>query len=207
MNTTLIILSIAFAALTFVFLGTTFIAVKRKKIFGATLNMVTLLLMVSLTLLCAALSISLQGYNALTREELAAEVQIEPMGNQKFAASFTFADSSIARYIISGDEFYIDAHILKWHPVANIFGLHTLYQLDRVGGRYKKLFDEQSKERSIYSLSRNQYFDLFDLRKDYEFLSSFVDAEYGSGTFVNVKRVSKLNVMVSTTGLLIRKVN
>ena len=207
MNTTLIVLSILFAVLTFIFLGITFKAAKKRKITGTALSFVTLLLMVALTMLCATLSISLQGYNALTREELAATIQIEPIGNQKFAASFVFADSSIARYIISGDEIYVDAHILKWHPFANIFGLHTQYQLDRVSGRYRDLFDEQTKERSIFSLSRNQYFNMFNLRKDYEFLSPFVDAEYGSGTFVNVNKVSKLNVMVSTTGLLIRKVN
>ncbi len=206
MNSTLIVLSIVFAVLTFVFLGITFKAARNRKLTGTALSFVTLLLMVALTLLCATLSISLQGYNALTREELAATIQIEPLGNKKFAASFTFPDSSIARYILSGDEIYVDARILKWHPIANIFGIHTLYQLDRVGGRYTKLFDEQTKERTVFSLSRNQYFDMYDLRESYEFLSPFVDAEYGSGTFVSVKRHSKLDVMVSTTGLLIRKV-
>ncbi len=207
MNSTLIILSIVFAILALVFLGITFKAVRKRKIIGTTLSFVTLLLMIVLTLLCMTLSISLQGYNALTKEELAATIQIEPMGRQKFAASFTFPDNSNARYIISGDEIYVDAHILKWHPIANILGLHTLYQLDRVGGRYRKLFDEQTRTRSTFSLSKNQYFDMFDLREDYDFLAPLVDAEYGSGTFINVKQISKLNVMVSTTGLLIRKVN
>src|SRR5207302_9656098 len=28
---------------------------------------------------------------------------------------------------------------IKWHPWANLLGLHTAYQLDRVGGRYDRL--------------------------------------------------------------------
>lgn len=206
MNNTLIILSIVFALLAFVFLVMTIKAAKKRKLFGTTLNLITLLLMISLALLSATISISLQGYNGLTREGLAATVKISPIGNQKFTASFTFADSSVVSYTISGDEIYIDAHILKWHSFANILGFHTLYQLDRVGGRYSNLLDERTKERSIYSLSRNKYLDLFDLRQNYEFLAPLVDAEYGSATFINVKQASKLNVMVSTSGLLIRKV-
>ena len=205
MNDTLIILSIFFALLALVFLAMTIKAAKKRKLIGTTLNLVILLLMISLTLLCATISVALQGYNGLIREELAATVQISPMSNQKFRASFTFADNSVASYLISGNEIYIDAHILKWHGFANILGFHTLYQLDRVGGRYSNLSDEQTKDRTIYSLSKNKYLDLFDLRQNYEFLAPLVDAEYGSATFINIEHTSKLNVMVSTSGLLIRK--
>jgi hypothetical protein len=48
--------------------------------------------------------------------------------------------------------------------------------------------------------------DLFDLRQRHAILESLLDAEYGSGTFVPVRRRAELEVRVSTTGLLIRQV-
>jgi hypothetical protein len=47
--------------------------------------------------------------------------------------------------------------------------------------------------------------DLFGLRKRYAFLAPLLDAEYGSGTFVPVRRRAEFEVRVSTTGLLIRE--
>src|SRR6267378_2754935 len=38
----------------------------------------------------------------------------------------------MATYPISGDEIYVDARILKWHALANLLGLSTAYELDRV---------------------------------------------------------------------------
>ena len=144
------------------------------------------------------------GIPRLTNEVLAATVFIEPVSEQSFIAHFRFPDGSRAEYNISGDELYVDAHILKWKSLANIFGLHTLYELDRVAGRYVKLDDEKNKLRTVHSLSEDKTVDIFELRIKYEFLSFLLDAEYGSATFINVHKASRFKVMVSTSGLLFR---
>jgi len=46
--------------------------------------------------------------------------------------------------------------------------------------------------------------DMFYLRRRFEILKPLVDAEYGSATFINSNRAEEFEVMVSTTGLLIR---
>ncbi|MBN1471070.1 MAG: hypothetical protein JW925_04760, partial [Syntrophaceae bacterium] len=106
---------------------------------------------------------------------------------------------------LAGDQLYVDAHILKWKPVANIFGLHTSYELDRVAGRYASLKDETTKVHTVYSLSKYRPVDLFDLRRRFAILNPLLDAEYGSATFINTTSTEEFRVMVSTTGLLIRK--
>ena len=92
-------------------------------------------------------------YRALTHEEVAATVLTQPSAPDRFTATFTFADGTKQAYEIAGNAIYVDAHIVKWHPFANVLGLHTAYQLDRVGGRYDNLEDEQKKPRSIFTLS------------------------------------------------------
>jgi hypothetical protein len=89
--------------------------------------------------------------------------------------------------------------------MANIFGLHTAYQLDRVTGRYHDVAEERSSERTIHSLALDTPLDMFTLRRRYAFLDPVLDAEYGSGTFVPVTRPTAFEVRVSTTGLLMRE--
>jgi hypothetical protein len=110
----------------------------------------------------------------------------------------------MSEFELDGDELYVDAHILKWKSIANLFGLHTVYELDRVAGRYSQIEEETSKNRTVYSLSKEKMINIFDLRVEYELLSFLLDAEYGSATFINVRKSSKFKIMVSTTGLLIR---
>ncbi len=182
-----------------------FIAASRKRKFlGAVRNFTFTFLMLVLALLFATISVSLKGYKALTHEELAASVEIQPVSEQKFVAHFTFPDKTEYKFELSGDELYVDAHILKWKSFANLFGLHTFYELDRVAGRYSDIEEETSKDRTVFSLGKEKIVNIFDLRLEYELLSFLVDAEYGSASFVNVSNSAKFNIMVSTTGLLIR---
>jgi hypothetical protein len=150
--------------------------------------------------------LGVQGYRALTHEEVAATVRTEPVGPKRFRADFRFVDGRQVSYTLSGDELYVDARVLKWRPVANIFGLHTVYELDRVAGRYADLAEEQRQTRTVHSLAPERDVDLFSLRKRYTLMSPLFDAEYGSGTFVAADMPAQYEVRVSTTGLLMRRV-
>jgi len=200
----LIILTILFALLALFFLVLTVGSGKKRKLMATGRNFVMTLLMISLSALFGTISISIHGYQALTREELAAIVRITPSTEQKFSALFLMPDGSEKVFALAGDQLYVDAHILKWKPIANIFGLHTSYELDRVAGRYSDLNDERSKVHTHYSLSQNRLFNMFDMRQKFAFLSPLLDAEYGSASFMNSNSSEEFRIMVSTTGLLIR---
>jgi len=205
MQPNLLIGVIIFALLGLIFLIITIMALKKRKLFGTAMSFVIALLMLSLSALFGTISIAIQGYHALTREELAAIVKVEPTGEQKFTALFLMPDGSKKAFSLAGDQLYVDAHIIKWKPLANIFGLHTSYELDRVGGRYAILNDEITKVRTVHSLSKDRPVDLFNLRRRFAILNPLLDAEYGSATFINSNSTEEFMVMVSTTGLLIRK--
>jgi hypothetical protein len=164
------------------------------------------LLLLSGAALAGALALGLQGYHAFTREEVAAYLSVRPIGPQRFETRIRFGDGREAVYQLAGDEVYVDAHILKWHPYANLLGLHTAYELDRLGGRYHAIDQEKSATRTVHSLALDKPVDLFGLRRRYEFLAPLIDAQYGSATFVPVTGPAELEVLVSTTGLLIRQV-
>ena len=164
------------------------------------------MLLIALGLLEGTITLGIQGYRALTHEDLAARISVRPYAPQKFSARLTFPDGHEASYALSGDEIYLDARILKWHALANMLGLSTAYELDRIGGRYRDLEQEKSAPRTLYALGRDKPVDLFALTKRFPFLEHFVDAKYGSAAYVPVGEPADLELRVSTTGLLIRPV-
>ena len=108
------------------------------------------------------------------------------------------------RFQLAGDEIYVDAHILKWKPWANLFGLHTAYALDRLAGRYQAIEDERGKPHTVYTLGGTRAVDLFSLRRRFAWLEPVVDAEYGSAAFFPTRDRVSLELRVSTSGLLFR---
>jgi len=181
-------------------------ALRRRRFLGTAVGLAFGLLLLTLSALFATIGVATQGYRALTHEELAATVVTRPNGARRFTAEFIFADGRHQSFELAGDQLYVDAHILKWKPLANILGLHTDYELDRVGGRYLSLQEERDSVRTLHSLKQNKLVDMFALRQRFAIFQPFLDAEYGSATFIGVDRPARFEIRVSTTGLLIRRV-
>jgi hypothetical protein len=200
------VLAILSAAVSLVAFIAAVLALRKRKFLGGTVGLLLGLLFLSLGALFATITIGIQGYRALTREEIAALVKVQPVVPQEFNAHFRLVDGEEVSFQIAGDEIYVDAHILKWKPMVNFLGLHTAYELDRVAGRYTRLEDEQSKPRTIFHLSQDKPVNLFHLRQKYALLKPLLDAEYGSATFAAADKPAELEIRVSTSGLLIRKV-
>ena len=199
----------AFALLSAALLVAAFAALRKRRWIGTCMSIVLAVLFLSLAGLAATLGLAMQGYRALTREVVAATIVTRPTGPERFLATFTFPDGRREQYEITGNALYVDAHIVKWHPRANILGLHTAYQLDRVSGRYDRLEDEQAKPRRIFAVSRPTPVDMVQVVRSLAFLGRFgrvVDAEYGSATFIAAREPTQLELRVSTSGLLFRRV-
>lgn len=207
MNTTLLVLTIVFAALATLLLFGGASALRGGRLSSAAARTVLGLLALAIAALAATISIATQGYRALTREDVAAVVLTRSTGDTSFEAQFLFPDGRRETYELSGEELYIDAHILKWKPIVNVLGLHTAYELDRVAGRFPDLADEQAASRTVYSLSTEKPLDMFTLRQRYALLSPLLDAEYGSATFIPANRAAEFELRVSTDGLLIREIS
>ena len=205
--TPLAIGAFVFAALGALFLIAALIALFRVRVLGFAVRLLAAVALLALGSLFGAIAVGTQGYRALTREDLAARIVVQPTGAQRFSATVRFPDGREASYDVAGDEIYVDAHILKWRPLANVLGLHTEYELGRLAGRYRDLEAERRALRTVYPLGTERPLDLFSLRQRHSFLAPLVDVQYGSATFVPVTERAELEVRVSTTGLLMREVS
>ena len=202
----LLLALIGFVVLALLLLRSALRAWRSRQRVGTLVALLAASLCLALGALCGTISIGIRGYRALTQEVLAATIQTDPLGNKHFRATVTLADGTLHMFDLAGDAVYVDAHILKWRPVVNLLGLHTAYELDRIAGRYRALGDEQTRERTVYSIARKKPIDAFDLARRYWLLRPLVDAEYGSATFINAAEPATFEIRVSTTGLLVRRV-
>ena len=202
----LVIIAACCALLGLIFFIAAVAALRKKRLFSSAFRVLLALLALSSAGLLGMIVIATAGYRALTHEEIAAVVTIEPIEAKWFTANFLFPDGHEESYQLAGDALYVDAHILKWKPVVNILGLHTAYELDRVAGRYMDLKEERERIRTVFLLSRDKPVNMFALRQHYALLRPLLDAEYGSASFINSDKPAHLEIRVSTTGLLIRKV-
>ena len=204
MPSTLVIVGVCLLLVGAALLRAAWARVRGGRWAGGGVRALLALLLLALAALAATITIGVHGYRALTLEVLAASVKTEPVGPQRFRATIVLPDRRLAMYELAGDAFYVDAHILKWHPAANLLGLHTAYELDRVGGRYNAIADERTKPHTMYTLARARRLDLFSLVRRFPLIRPLVDAEYGSAAFVAATRPVEYEVRVSTTGLLMR---
>lgn len=201
----LLTIAIVFGSLSIVYAIAVFKALRRLRLIKVGMRLTLLLIFIPMTLLSSGVILGLQGYQSLTHESLIAQVVVEPYGPQEFQAVLEYPDGTIDSFLLKGDEVQIDANIIKWRPFANIFGLHTHYELTRISGRYADVDDARKNRASAHSLTREKLIDLVKLRLKNESMQFLMDAEYGSATFLPASRPATYELRLSTSGLLLRK--
>jgi hypothetical protein len=151
---------------------------------------------------------SLHGYQRLTHEQLAAKVTLRQLGERQYALTLEPPGGAARHYEMRGDEWQIDARVLKWRPAATIAGFDTLYRLERLSGRYGDIVQERTAKRTVHALAvTDEPVDLWDLAKRYHSYVPLVDALYGSAAYVPMAEGAEYTVTVSATGLVIRPGN
>src|SRR5438552_6906358 len=93
----LVLVMAAFALLSVVLLVSALVAVRKRRWMGMGMALVLALLSLALAALAATISLATRGYQALTRETVAATVTTRPSGAERFVATFTFPRSEERR--------------------------------------------------------------------------------------------------------------
>lgn len=172
----------------------------------------------SILILCAALVLalgigaalaaaSLRTYNRLTAEQEAARVSMRQVAPKHFSVSVQPKGARGQNFEVLGDEWQIDARLLKWRPLATIAGFDTVYRLERLSGRYADLAEERAAKRTVYGLADRSAVDFWDLLRRSQPYLPLADALYGSAAFVPMAEGAEYSVTVSGSGLVVRPAN
>jgi hypothetical protein len=206
MTFTALIVVFALAGILFLFAALRRLRRRRFGLGGA-LNGGAALILILFSVCAALMAVNLRTFQRLGFEQPAGELQLMRTGEREFNAVLTYPSGQRANFALSGDEWQVDARVLKWHAFANVIGFDAAYRLERISGRYSRIEDERSQARTVYSLNPAQRIDPWELVHRYHAWIPWMDALYGSATFLPMADGALYEIKVAQSGLIARPLN
>lgn len=195
-----------FLSLLFIALGLS--RFSRGKFIIASIQSLSGLSLLLAGLLFLSIAMNLYSYERLTYEQSIAELSIKQIDEQQFQLEILYEDEKKPdSFLINGDEWQIDARIIKWHGWAQLLGLNSQYRLERISGRYFDINEERLNPRSVYSLGPKDNIDYWKIINDYKKWFPWVDAYYGSAAYLPMTDNATYKLSLTQTGLIARPKN
>ena len=164
-------------------------------------------LLISLALLVASLATNLHTYQRFSHESPVATLRFEQLGPQHFRTILARPEAVAEIYDLYGDQWQLDARTLKWKGFATLLGLDSGFQLERLSGRYHNVEQEGAAPRSVHVLYKGEGIDIWSLARRYPRWLPWVDAVYGSATYMPMAHGARYQVSMSQSGLIARPLN
>jgi len=165
------------------------------------------------SLFLGTLSLNFYSYKQLLEETSVATVSFQRLNQQSYRATVAESSGREQTFDIKGDLWQMDARFMKWSGMLAGMGFKPGYKLDRIQGRYLSLEQERAGPRTVYSLADPEIgFDLWGYVNSNSANTGsswipWLDAKYGSATFLPMADGGIFSVTVANSGLVARAVN
>lgn len=172
---------------------------------AATLRAAWMLVFAALAALAVGLGLALRGYRLLMAEEPIASLSARQTAPQQFALRIDFPDGSHRSAALQGDEWQLDARVIKWTPRAIELGARPLYRVDRLSGRFRDPNQAAATTPSVIDFSGERLIDLWQLKREFPQWLPWIDADYGSAAYLPLVDGANYRVTLSPVGGLIAR--
>jgi hypothetical protein len=179
-------------------------ALFRRRFFAACGSWLGGLVLLATALLLFGIASNLHTYSRLTHEQPVALLAFEKLGEQRYRATLIRPSGQVWKLGLYGDEWQIDARILKWKGWAQLLGFDAHYRLERISGRYRDIDQERKAPRSVHPLGDEQGIDLWEFAQARPHWLPFVDAIYGSAAYLPMADGAHYEVRLAQSGLVAR---
>ncbi|MDE3209343.1 MAG: hypothetical protein KGM46_01205 [Pseudomonadota bacterium] len=159
----------------------------------------------AVTLVLAGGGVALRGYRLLGGEAAVVDIDAHILSPQRWALTLSWPDGSTRQVQLAGDDWRIEAVVLKWKLPALLAGLPPLYRLDRLSGRYDDPAQEMRAPRTVIGFGEAGAFDLLRLARKYPQWLPEVDTVYGSGVYLPLVDQGHYSVSLLRTGALVAR--
>ncbi|MBU2887081.1 cation/multidrug efflux pump [Gilvimarinus agarilyticus] len=164
--------------------------------------------LLAMALIFAFVAFDIFTYRQIVKEQVIATISFEKLAEQEFKVMLANSDGLEKTYTLRGDQWQLDARIIKWKGEVAKLGIQPGYRLDRISGRYFSLEDERNAERTLYSFNESHLgVDVWQWLRQIKNTLPVVDAVYGSATYLPMADGALFEVSLSGTGLVTRPLN
>lgn len=148
--------------------------------------------------------LNLYTYHRFTGESVIATLEFAELTERRFRVTLTAVGEAPRQFELRGDEWQLDARMIKWTDWLTFLGEEPLYRLDRISGRYVAIVDARQNGQTMHDLGGGAGIDVWSFaRKAGRWLPG-VDAAYGSSVYLPMTDTASYEVSISRTGLLAR---
>lgn len=151
------------------------------------------------------IAINIAGYQSLEGMQTVATISTQRQDDQLWRVTLEPRNNSPHVETLRGDQWQVDARIIRFSGPLRWVGIAPGYRLERLGGRYTSLEQERSQPRSVVGLGEVTWPDLWAL--DQEFNLPFIEGVYGNATFMPMRDGALFDVRLSSSGLVAVPVN
>ena len=130
--TILVAIGLGFSILSVLFVRRTMKCTRRGQILRAGGACVSGIASATLAALVAVLVFSYFTYARLTSEQLVSRIEFTRLAPFEFRARLMIEGERDRIFLLTGDEWQLDARLITWKPPATILGLDPIFRLDRL---------------------------------------------------------------------------
>ena len=150
--------------------------------------------------------LNLQTYKRLTFERPVAVLSFTSAGSpENYSVSMTYPGGEQETLSLAGDEWELNARVVKFKAFSNLLGYDSIYQLDRLYGRYEDV--ARASETNGISLTTNPGLDVVSMAIDNGGKFGVEDARYGSAVYNPMQDGLSYIVCMTQSGLIARPNN
>lgn len=150
--------------------------------------------------------LNLQTYKRLTFERPVATISFAQTADpERFTVNLIYPGGDQDTYELAGDEWELNARVVKFKAFSTLLGFNSVYKLDRLYGRYETV--ERASETNGINLSTNPGLDVVALAKQNAGRFGVEDVRYGSAVYNPMEHGLSFDVMMTQTGLIARPAN
>lgn len=163
--------------------------------------------LVAAAILMILYGMDLRYYQVLSEEQPVARVLVNRIDNQLWQVQIQSAGDDLVTEI-SGDEWQMDARVLRWPASWQALGFKTRYRLERISGRYRDVNQEVSSPRTAIDFGPEPIGDeLWNALAQLSSKMDWLDAAYGSSAYHPLRDGAVYDVSLTNAGLISRPVN
>jgi hypothetical protein len=180
-------------------------SLRQRRRFGAAIRFTLATCFVVAGVALALLAGAIVHYLELRGDETVATISLRQVEPQRWSARLETPDGQHRSFELRGDEWQLDARLIRWKLPALLAGAPNLYRLERLSGRYGDIKQEREAARSVHDLAADAFPDLWTLRRQFPRYLSFVEADYGSAAYLPMLDGARYEVTLATRGGLIAR--
>lgn len=176
---------------------------RRAKGGGKLVSRVLGLGFLALALVLGGAGVLLRNYSWLLEDVPAATISLKQLAPQRYQATLVTEGDEPREFTLLGDEWQLDARVVRWTLPGQLAGLPPVYHFERLSGRYGDPKQELSAERSVHDLRED--WDFWAFRERWLAGLPIADARWGSAAYLPMLDGATYQVYLSPRGGLVAK--